>query len=74
MYSYISKSGSVLILFTLSLAVAIAQPDDFTIANSCIPCSEIKDLRLPDVTILEATAVNTESAELKTSDKADCKI
>ena len=74
MYSYLCKSGSVLILFTLSMALAIAQPNDVTIANSCIPCSEIKDLRLPDVTILEATEVNTKSSELKNSDVAHCKV
>jgi len=74
MNTYLSKSGLVLLLISFCIGVALAQPGDDIIVNACIPCSEIKDLRLPDVIIVEATEVNTEPAESKTGDRAHCKV
>jgi feruloyl esterase len=72
MNTCLSKSGTVSLIFAFCFGVALAQPGDDLIVNSCIPCSEIKDLRLPDVTILEATEVTPESTE--NGERAHCKV
>jgi feruloyl esterase len=68
------KSGSVILFLTFSFTLAFSQVDEEIIVNTCIPCSEIKDIRLPDVTILEATEVNVETSDSERTGTAHCKV
>jgi feruloyl esterase len=74
MFNKFAKSGIVLLIFTSCLTSAFAQSDEEIIVNTCIPCSEIRDLRLPNVVILEATEVNIESSDSEITGRAHCKI
>ena len=70
----IIKTGFIILLITFSITSAFSQPDEEIVFNNCIPCEEIKDLRLPNVIILEATEVNVDSSGSEISGKAHCKI
>jgi len=42
--------------------------------SSCIPCSELKKLKLPDVKIIEAIEIQQESNKSGNGDVSHCKI
>jgi feruloyl esterase len=74
MFKNFLRSGFVILICTLPATSAFTQSDEDIFANTCIPCSEIRDLRLPDVAILEATEINPESSDSKVKGRAHCKV
>ena len=74
MFNKFIYTALVILINIICVNPVFTQPDEEIIFNTCIPCTEISDLRLPDVVILEATEINPESSDSERSGRAHCKI